>query len=76
MTGRKLDHLFDKSRLMWRRAWWALGVTWSADKKLLSWLIFNKSVQTIIPLGLALTTLNVVNDVVALIDGSTDDKTK
>jgi ATP-binding cassette, subfamily B, bacterial len=60
-------------RVMCHRAWWALGLTWRTNKKLLSATIVVAFIQTVLPVGLVLATRGIVNAVVPLLSGATDD---
>ncbi|MCP4622543.1 MAG: ABC transporter ATP-binding protein [bacterium] len=69
------DKIYDNFLTLLRNGKWALKLTWLAEKRLLLGLIGANVVQSITPLGLALTARGVVNAVISIMEESSGDYT-
>jgi ATP-binding cassette subfamily B protein len=57
-------------RDLYQNGRWALVQTWATDRKLLVGLVGGNLVQSVVPVGLALSARGIVNAVVAIVNGN------
>jgi len=70
MSSHTTRPIFANFRDLYRNGRWALVETWATDRKLLVGLIGSNLVQSVIPVGLALSARGIVNAVVAIVNGN------
>ncbi|MBW2193073.1 MAG: ABC transporter ATP-binding protein, partial [Deltaproteobacteria bacterium] len=69
------DKIYDNFLTLLHNGKWALKLTWLTEKRLLLGLIGANAVQSITPVGLALTARGVVNAVVSIMKESSENYT-
>jgi len=62
--------IFANLRDLYQNGRWALVQTWATDRKLFAGMIASNLVQSVIPVGLALSARGIVNAVVTIVNGN------